>query len=153
MQLEDMVLFSVDDHVIEPRDLFDGREPAEFRGRFPQLLPDAGGFEAWQWEAPNSGNASLNAVVTWPKEEWNLDPATHAEMRPGCYDLDARIDDMNVNGVAVSMCSVCRRRADCDPDDSSAKPRIESRGGGPVGAACARPRRPRCCLLGSLPPP
>lgn len=104
MKLEDMVIFSVDDHVIEPRDMFDGREPAEFAGRFPRLLPDAQGVEAWQWEAPDSGNASLNAVVTWPKEQWNLDPASHAEMRPGCYDLDHRIEDMNVNGVAVSMC-------------------------------------------------
>ena len=104
MQLDDMVLFSVDDHVIEPRGIFDGREPAEYAGRFPRLLPNEENVETWQWEAPASGSASLNAVVTWPKDQWSFDPTTHAEMRPGCYDLDRRIDDMNVNGVAVSMC-------------------------------------------------
>ena len=48
MQLDDMLLFSVDDHVIEPRDIFDGREPAEYAGRFPRLLPDENDIEAWR---------------------------------------------------------------------------------------------------------
>ena len=25
----------------------------------------------------------LNAVVTWPKEDWGMDPTSFAEMRPG----------------------------------------------------------------------
>jgi predicted TIM-barrel fold metal-dependent hydrolase len=104
MQLNDMVLFSVDDHVIEPADLFDGRTPKKFEGRFPELKVGEDGIARWIWEGDTGGNASLNAVVTWPKRQWNLDPSTHAEMRPGCYDLEKRVDDMNVNGVAVSMC-------------------------------------------------
>jgi len=104
MDLNDMVLFSVDDHVIEPSTVFEGRTPAKFAGRFPELKVNDQGIAQWLWEGATGGNASLNAVVTWPKRQWNLDPATHAEMRPGCYDLDRRVDDMNVNGVAVSMC-------------------------------------------------
>jgi predicted TIM-barrel fold metal-dependent hydrolase len=103
--MNDMVLFSVDDHVIEPATVFDGREPARFAGRFPKLTEGDDGMARWVWEGSSKGgNASLNAVVTWPKQQWNLDPATHAEMRPGCYDLDRRVDDMNVNGLALSMC-------------------------------------------------
>ncbi|MFN8027472.1 MAG: amidohydrolase family protein [Acidimicrobiia bacterium] len=104
MDLNDMVLFSVDDHVIEPPDLFEGREPAKYAGRFPKLTEGDDGIARWIWEGDAGGNASLNAVVTWPKSQWNLDPATLAEMRPGCYDIAERVDDMNVNGVAVSMC-------------------------------------------------
>jgi hypothetical protein len=105
MDLNDLVLFSVDDHVIEPANVFEGREPAKFKGRFPRLVENEAGMATWVWEGDAiGGNASLNAVVTWPKEQWNLDPATHAEMRPGCYELAERVDDMNVNGVAVSMC-------------------------------------------------
>lgn len=105
MQMDDMVLFSVDDHVIEPGSVFAGREPARFAGRFPRLVVAGDGMARWVWEGSGKGGSSgLNAVVTWPKEQWNLDPATHAEMRPGCYDLDRRVDDMNVNGVALSMC-------------------------------------------------
>jgi predicted TIM-barrel fold metal-dependent hydrolase len=104
MQQDDMVLFSVDDHVIEPADVFDRHTPAKFAGRMPRLELDEVGNAVWVSEGPTRGNASLNAVVTWPKSQWNLDPATHAEMRPGCYDIDARVVDMNVNGVGVSMC-------------------------------------------------
>jgi predicted TIM-barrel fold metal-dependent hydrolase len=46
----------------------------------------------------------LNAVVTLPKEEWGLDPSHISQIRPGCYDVDARVRDMDANGVAASMC-------------------------------------------------
>ena len=100
-----MLIVSVDDHVIEPPDMFEGREAKRFEGRFPRLVVNDAGVSSWVWEGSSTGgSASLNAVVTWPKSQWDLDPASHAEMRPGCYDLDARVDDMNVNGVAASMC-------------------------------------------------
>ena len=38
MDLNDMVLSCVDDHVVEPRDLYDGRMPARFKDRSPKLL-------------------------------------------------------------------------------------------------------------------
>jgi predicted TIM-barrel fold metal-dependent hydrolase len=46
----------------------------------------------------------LNAVVSWPKEEWGFDPTTYAEMRPGAYDVHERVRDMNRNGILASMC-------------------------------------------------
>jgi hypothetical protein len=38
MDLNDMVLISVDDHVVEPRDLYDGRMPASLKDRSPKVL-------------------------------------------------------------------------------------------------------------------
>ena len=43
-------------------------------------------------------------VVSWPKEQWGMDPSTLSEMRPGAYDIHERIRDMNRNGVLASMC-------------------------------------------------
>ena len=36
MNLEDMILISVDDHVIEPPDMFDGHLPAKYQDRRPE---------------------------------------------------------------------------------------------------------------------
>ena len=50
------------------------------------------------------GVSGLNAVVSWPAEEWGRDPAGFAEMRPGVYDVHERVRDMNRNGILASMC-------------------------------------------------
>ena len=51
-----------------------------------------------------TGTSGLNArVVAWPRR-WAYDPAGYAEMRPGVYDVNERVRDMNHNGVLASMC-------------------------------------------------
>ena len=37
MKYEDLILVSVDDHVIEPRGAFDRHMPARFKGRQPKV--------------------------------------------------------------------------------------------------------------------
>ena len=46
MQIDDMVLVSVDDHVVEPPDLFAGRVPAKYEGLAPQFITRADGTNA-----------------------------------------------------------------------------------------------------------
>ncbi|MCH2173890.1 amidohydrolase [Myxococcota bacterium] len=105
MKLEDMILVSVDDHIIEPPDLFDGHIPAKWADRAPRLVADPeAGTQSWTWEGGVSTSTFINAVVTLPKEEWGFDPSTLAEIRPGCYDVDERVRDMDGNGVLASMC-------------------------------------------------
>ncbi len=38
MRIEDMILVSVDDHVIEPRTLFDRHIPAKWKDRAPKMV-------------------------------------------------------------------------------------------------------------------
>ncbi len=45
----------------------------------------------------------LNAVVGRPKSEYGCEPLAHSDMRPGCYDVKARIEDMNANGILASL--------------------------------------------------
>ena len=104
MQLEDMILVSCDDHVIEPPDMFERHVPDRWRDQAPRSVLGDDGIERWWFQGVASGSGSLNAVVGWPKEEWGMDPTTFAEMRPGAYDIDERIRDMNRNGILASMC-------------------------------------------------
>ena len=62
------------------------------------------GIEKWLFEGQPVGSMGLNAVVSWPKEEWGFDPIGFAEMRPGAYDVHERVRDMNRNGILASMC-------------------------------------------------
>lgn len=104
MKLDDMIILSIDDHVVEPPDLFDGHLPAKYRDRAPHLVRDEHGKEHWEFEGKEFGIFGLNATVSWPKEEWGLNPSALAEMRPAAYLVDQRIGDMNRNGVLASMC-------------------------------------------------
>ena len=104
MQLEDMILVSCDDHVIEPPDMFERHVPERWKDQAPKSVLGDDGIERWWFQGVSSGSGSLNAVVGWPKEEWGMDPTTFAEMRPGAYDIHERIRDMNRNGILSSMC-------------------------------------------------
>jgi predicted TIM-barrel fold metal-dependent hydrolase len=97
-------IISVDDHLIEPPDLFKGRMPASLADRAPHIVELENGQQAWEYEDRLYPNVGLNAVVGRPREDWSMDPARFSEMRPGCYDIHARIADMDVNGVWASLC-------------------------------------------------
>ena len=104
MELDDMILISIDDHVVEPPDMFEGHVPERYRADAPKVVRTDEGIERWEFQGIEAGNMGLNAVVTWPKEEWGMDPTAFAEMRPGAFDVHERVRDMNRNGVFASMC-------------------------------------------------
>jgi predicted TIM-barrel fold metal-dependent hydrolase len=105
MRMDDMILVSVDDHIIEPPDLFAQHIPRKWAERAPRLVFDRStGLQSWTWEGGVSTTTFINAVVTLPKQEWGFDPSTLAEIRPGCYDVAQRVRDMDANGIAASMC-------------------------------------------------
>jgi len=104
MNVDDMIILSIDDHTIEPPDMFERHVPEKYRDRAPRLVRDEHGFEHWEYEGNDFGIVGLNATVSWPKEEWGLDPSALAEMRPAAYLIDERVRDMNRNGVLASMC-------------------------------------------------
>jgi predicted TIM-barrel fold metal-dependent hydrolase len=104
VNVDDMIILSIDDHNVEPPNLFEGRLPAKYQDRAPRLARDAQGKDHWLFEGKDVATVGLNATVTWPKEEWGMDPSSIAEMRPGAYLVDERVRDMNRNGVLASMC-------------------------------------------------
>jgi predicted TIM-barrel fold metal-dependent hydrolase len=97
-------IVSVDDHLIEPRHLFEGRMPERFAAAAPRIVEDEAGNELWEFDGSRYPQVGLNAIAGRPKEEWSLEPARFDEMRRGCWDADARIADMDLDGVYASLC-------------------------------------------------
>ena len=97
-------IISVDDHLIEPPDLFDGRLPAALAGGAPRIVEEADGTQCWIFEGRRYPNVGLNAVVGRPQAEWSMEPARFDQMRPGCFDIDQRIADMDRAGIWASLC-------------------------------------------------
>ena len=103
MQLDDLILVSVDDHVVEPPDVFEGRLSGRAAERAPFVKQLPNGRDVWMFEGNALPNVGLNAVAGRVPEEYGLDPLAFSQMRPGCYDIDARIADMDANGVLGSL--------------------------------------------------
>ena len=68
MNINDMVLVSVDDHVVEPPDLFEGRLPAKYADLAPQFVTRSDGTNVWLYEGAELGNVALNAVAGRPQD-------------------------------------------------------------------------------------
>jgi predicted TIM-barrel fold metal-dependent hydrolase len=96
-------IISVDDHLIEPAHLFEGRMPAALADRAPHVVEDADGTQRWHYEGRVWKNIGLSAVVGRPLEECSFDPTRFDEMRRGAWDIHARIADMDLAGVYASV--------------------------------------------------
>jgi predicted TIM-barrel fold metal-dependent hydrolase len=103
MKSDEMILVSVDDHLVEPRGMFEGRLPARYADVAPRVEKLDDGSDVWKFNGTIIPNIGLNAVAGRPKEEYGVEPTAFDEMRPGCYDVHERIRDMNAGGVLGSM--------------------------------------------------
>ncbi|MEV7737300.1 amidohydrolase family protein [Streptomyces sp. NPDC088921] len=103
MHRDDMILISVDDHIIEPPDMFVNHLPKKYRDDAPRLVHRDDGTDVWTFRDTVIPNAALNAVAGRPKEEYGMEPQGLDEIRPGCYDVQERIKDMNAGGMLASM--------------------------------------------------
>ena len=103
MDANDLILISVDDHVIEPPTMFDAHIPAKYKDRAPRVVRGADGGDLWTFEGNQAPNIGLNAVAGCPPDEYGIDPTEYAQMRPGCYDVDERVRDMSAGGVLAGI--------------------------------------------------
>jgi predicted TIM-barrel fold metal-dependent hydrolase len=103
MKAEDLILVSVDDHLVEPPTMFDEHIPEKYRDRAPKIIRTKDGSDVWEFEGSRIPNIGLNAVAGRPKEEYGIEPTAFDEIRPGCWDIHERIKDMNAGGVLGSM--------------------------------------------------
>ena len=95
MDAKDLILVSVDDHLVEPPGLFEGRMSARYSDAAPRIKRTADGSDVWIFNDAVIPNVGLNAVAGRPKEEYGVEPTAFDEMRPGCFDVHERIKDMN----------------------------------------------------------
>ncbi|WP_094287210.1 amidohydrolase family protein [Mycobacterium lehmannii] len=104
MNKDEMVLISVDDHIVEPPDMFKNHLPKKYIDEAPRLVHNPDGSDTWQFRDTVIPNVALNAVAGRPKEEYGLEPQGLDEIRPGCWQVDERVKDMNAGGILGSMC-------------------------------------------------
>ncbi|MDQ1397314.1 MAG: hypothetical protein QOG64_2573 [Acidimicrobiaceae bacterium] len=115
-------IISVDDHVIEPPHVFSDRLPRKYDGIAPRIerhglgemqwigggykiAPDENGVPCdwWRYEDLWFPLKRHIAAVGFDRDDMTLSAITFDEMRPGCYDAKARLEDMDMNWVDASL--------------------------------------------------
>jgi hypothetical protein len=66
MQLEDMILMSVDDHICEPADMFEKHISPKFKDRAPKIVRSKSGVEAWEIADGRSRPQDQQERAQWP---------------------------------------------------------------------------------------
>ncbi len=117
------LIVSVDDHVIEPPHVWTDRLPSKYHdvapriermplaeltmigGRY-QITPGGDGplVDFWRYEDLSMPHRRIIAAAGYEPDEIGLTGITYDEMRPGCYEPKARLEDMDVNHVEASLC-------------------------------------------------
>lgn len=72
MNIDDLILVSVDDHVVEPPDMFHGHIPAKYKDLAPKVVTKVDGTDAWLFEGQEATNVGLNAVAGRPPDEYGV---------------------------------------------------------------------------------
>ena len=104
MNMDEMILVSIDDHMIEPPHMYENHVPAKWRDEAPRVVHEDG-IDQWVFQGEKTSTSfGMSATVGWPSEEWGFNPGTYSELRPGCFDVHERVRDMDANGVLGSMC-------------------------------------------------
>ena len=102
MQLSDMILVSLDDHLVEPPETF-ADVPVGLKGVAPRIV-ERNGAESWMYEDRILPNIANNAVVGRPPEEFGFEPTAYSQLREATYNPNKRVEDMNADGVCTSTC-------------------------------------------------
>jgi predicted TIM-barrel fold metal-dependent hydrolase len=95
-------IFSVDDHIIEPPNVWLTRLPKRYAGEAPHVV-EADGREYWEYEGFRHLTMGLNAVAGLPRSQWHTEPQRFSDMIPGSYDPKARAKDFLSQGVVASI--------------------------------------------------
>ena len=103
MEMNDLVIISVDDHISEPPGMFRNHLSGSDLESAPRLTHDKNGKDLWVYQGIEFPSVGLNAVVGRPPEEYGMEPTALEQLRDGVYDVHARIGDMDVNGIAASL--------------------------------------------------
>ena len=109
--LDDMQLISVDDHLVEPPNLWTDRLPAKFRAPGPHIVEEAvagrsgeAPAHVWVYEDGRFPQIGLNAVAGKDPKDYGTEPMRYSDMIPGCYEPQARVIDMDLDGVQAALC-------------------------------------------------
>jgi predicted TIM-barrel fold metal-dependent hydrolase len=117
------LIISVDDHVVEPRELWQEELPASLRDRGPRVVREklevsyVGGVFSFERDIANGTwcdvwlfddlvypTGLLHAPVGRAGDEIHNLPATYEDFRPGAWQQGPRLADMAQNHVEAALC-------------------------------------------------
>ncbi len=96
-------IVSVDDHLVEPPDLFAGRLPARLQARAPRVERDESGIDFWIFEDERVPLLGADAIRGWETGRGYLGPVNFDEMHPAVWNVHERIRHMDAIGVEASL--------------------------------------------------
>jgi predicted TIM-barrel fold metal-dependent hydrolase len=115
-------IISVDDHVIEHGRVWLDRLPAKYHDVGPRTIQERGKMQFvggvfsyepsdegelcdwWLYEDKRVPQTRLSAAAGFDRDEVKVTGITYEEMRKGCWDPKARIEDMDANWTDAQMC-------------------------------------------------
>ncbi|MEU6126475.1 amidohydrolase family protein, partial [Streptomyces sp. NPDC047123] len=119
-------IISVDDHTVEPPDVWRDRLPSKYQDRGPRIvraplreMSFLGGKFApvmgeqgedgpigdwWIYEDLHRPLTRLDTAVGYDRDEIKLEVITYEQMRPGSFSVPDRLADMDVNHVQSALC-------------------------------------------------
>jgi hypothetical protein len=107
MDMNDLIMVSTDDHIIEPPDMFEGLLPSKYVDRAPRVVGDNKlGFN-WEFDGTAAKQLALAATAGrghgGQAQQHHEEPQSFAEIRPGTYNVHERVKDMDANGMLGSL--------------------------------------------------
>ncbi|MCR9097201.1 MAG: amidohydrolase [bacterium] len=115
-------IISVDDHVMEPKTLWQEQLPPSLRDKGPRVsrekvklaftgghygfernAPDGDWCDVWLFEDLATPTGLLHGPAGIPRKEQRNVPAVYEDLRPGTYDQAARLEDMTLNHVDAAI--------------------------------------------------
>ncbi len=116
-------IISVDDHVVEPPNVWTDRLPAKYADAAPHIVVAPQGdmkLADGKWvETPGTGDKmaawwyfgdlryQIKLMIACPgiaPEDVTMEGVTYDDIAPGCYDPKARLADMDLNHIEASLC-------------------------------------------------
>jgi len=117
------MIISVDDHVVEPANLWMDRLPAKYKDVGPRIkrapmgevtyvggklsvIPGSQGTDTdwWHYEDLVRPLLRVDSAVGVPRDQVTMSGITYEDMRPGSYEQKPRLEDMDENHIEASLC-------------------------------------------------
>ena len=97
-------IISSDSHIVEPADLWTSRIESTYRERAPQLIRE-GNSDMWYSDGEKLMGVTVGSQpgVRFEDQEKMKNTAVFEEIRPGAYNPDEHVKDMEIDGVEASV--------------------------------------------------
>jgi hypothetical protein len=117
------LIISVDDHVVEPPNVWQDRLSSKYADVGPRIVrapmgeitfvggtltvkPGSEGnpTDWWYYENLKRPLLRVDSAVGVPRDDVTMRAVTYEDMRPGSYEVKPRLEDMDANHIEAALC-------------------------------------------------